>query len=77
MIGVLSKSAKPIEKSQLIRQSQSWAQKNPKSAQAIGRISNQNLSIYALAQGYNVITSGTGYFNVIDRSAVVLRDKNL
>ena len=77
MIGVLSKNAKPITKSSLIQKSQAWARKNPKSAQAIGRISNSNLSIYALAQGYNVITSGNGYFNVIDRSAVVLRDRNL
>ena len=77
MIGVLSKNAKTISKSQLQSQTAQWARSHPQFAKAVGSFSNSNASIYALAQGYNVITDGYGgYHNVIDRSALVLKAKN-
>ena len=76
MIGVLSPKAKTITKNQLRTQTAQWAQTHPQFANAVGSFTSQNASIYALAQGYNVITSGGGYFNIIDRSALVLRQSN-
>lgn len=39
---------------------------------------NNNMSIYALAMGYNVIKdSSSGYHNVIDRSALVYKRSNM
>ena len=29
-------------------------------------------SIYAMAKGYNVITSGHGYYNILNRNAVTM-----
>jgi hypothetical protein len=77
MIAVLSNKAKPITKSQLQTQTQQWIQSHPKFAKAVGSFNNSNASIYALAQGYNVITDSFGsYHNVIDRSALVIRKEN-
>ena len=36
------------------------------------RDSDSAVSIYALSKGYNVITSGHGYFNVLSRNAVTM-----
>ena len=77
MIGVLSKNAKPISKSQLKTRTDQWSKTHPQFAKAVGPFSMRNASIYALAQGYNVITDGMGsYHNVIDRSAIVLKANN-
>lgn len=77
MIGVLSKNAKPISRQQLRAQTANWVQKHPQFARSVGQFSSSTMSIYALAQGYNVITDGMGsYHNVIDRSAIVLKAKN-
>ena len=51
---------------------------HPKFARATGGYStcfrNNNMSIYALAMGYNVIKDATGsYHNVIDRKALVYK----
>ena len=45
---------------------------------AVGRrVTSDNISIYALAMGYNVIRSDyNNYHNVIDRSALVYRQSN-
>lgn len=41
---------------------------------ALGRADSDNYSIYAMAMGYNVITSDVnGYHNIIDRKALVYR----
>lgn len=82
MIGVLNpQTARPITYNQLARRTNSWANSHPQTARAVGAFSSRNASIYALMQGYNVITdSGKGYNqynNVIDRSALVLRQNNL
>lgn len=76
MLAVLSNNAKPISKSQLASQTQQWVKTHPKFANAVGKFSSNNASIYALAQGYNVITDGGSYHNVIDRSALVVRKQN-
>lgn len=75
MIAVLSPTAKTIDKYQLSRQTTQWAKSHPNFAKAVGPFSNSNASIYALAQGYNVITGGS-YHNVIDRTAIVMRANN-
>lgn len=77
--GVLSPNAKVIDKGSLQSAAITWSRKNPKSAAAIGSINNKNLSIYALAMGYNVITDSKtrpSYHNIIDRSALVLDSSN-
>ena len=76
MVAALSKNAKPITLQNLRSQTAVWSASHPKFANAVGSFSRQNASIYALAQGYNVITSGSGYHNVIDRSAIVIRKRN-
>lgn len=53
-----------------------FAQSHPKFASAVGSYSTDTMSIYALAMGYNVIRAGS-YHNVIDRSALVMLDKNI
>lgn len=81
MRGVLNpKTARVIEKYQLLRDITSWSARHPQTAKAIGSVNNKNLSIYALCMGYNVISSGSSsvhgrngdYYNVIDRTALVL-----
>lgn len=77
MIGVLSKNAKPISKYQLQSRTATWVQSHPQFAKAVGAFSTKTASIYALAQGFNVITDGANdYHNIIDRSAVVLKANN-
>lgn len=75
MLAVLSPSARTIDKYQLASQTSRWARSHPKFAKAVGSFNNSNASIYALAQGYNVITGGS-YHNVIDRTAIVMRAEN-
>ena len=72
IIAALSPKARVIDESTLMSRSRSWARSHPKAAAAIGAYTRQNQSIYALAQGYNVITYGS-YHNVIERSALVVR----
>ena len=37
--------------------------------------SDSQASIYAMAKGYNVISSGNGYLNVLNRNAITMSDK--
>lgn len=76
MIGVLSKNARVIDDNVLRRTASTFARSHPKFAREVGSVSNQTLSIYALAMGYNVIQFGS-YHNIIDRSALVMRSSNL
>lgn len=78
-IAVLNpKTAKIITKNALRQRIPSFAASHPKFAQAVGSVSSDNLSIYALAMGYNVIKADhCNYHNVIDRSALVYRKSNL
>lgn len=73
-------TARPISESNLQRQAVSFARSHPKFAKAVGSYNTSysggknNMAIYALAMGYNVITADYGgYTNVIDRSALVYR----
>lgn len=81
-IAVLNpKTAKVITDSQLSTKARAFAQSHPQFAKAAGAYDtsfhNNNMSIYALAMGYNVIKESTGgYHNVIDRSALVYRKSN-
>lgn len=75
-------TARIISESQLYRDVNSWARSHPATAKALGSINSGNQSVYALAMGYNVVTSGSGYptvhttrsgdyIVVIDRKALV------
>ncbi len=77
-------TARIISSTQLASKAASFAQSHPKFAQAVGgyvggntKFRGNNMSIWALAMGYNVISDGSSsygaYYNVIDRSALVYR----
>ena len=79
MVGALNPAtARVISTSQLSSKAQAFAASHPKFARAVGAFTggsfgghNNNMAIYALAMGYNVIQRGS-YHNIIDRSAVVI-----
>lgn len=80
VVGVLNPAtARPISSRNLASQAQQFAQTHPQFAKAVGAYNTSfsggknNMSIYALAMGYNVIMDSGGYTNVIDRSAIVYR----
>ena len=81
VVAVLNpKTAKTIDVTTLRSRARAFAASHPKFARAAGafntRFNNNNMSIYALAMGYNVITdskTNPSYHNVIDRSALVYR----
>lgn len=76
-IAVLNpKTANVISHSSLDAKVRSWAASHPKFVSQVGSYSGRTMSVYALAMGYNVITSGS-YTNVIDRKALVYRKSNL
>ena len=77
-------TARVISDTQLARQAAAFAKTHPKFARAVGgyvssgsKFRGNNMSIWALAMGYNVSYDGTNdsstYYNVIDRSALVYR----
>ena len=72
-------TARPVNARQLGQKAANFAATHPKFARAVGPYNTafsggkNNMAIYALAMGYNVIIDGSGYANVIDRSALVYR----
>lgn len=74
-------TAKVISSTALRTKAAAFAKTHPKFAKAVGGYTTQfkgnNMSIWALAMGYNVINDGTSgynaYYNVIDRTALVYR----
>lgn len=77
MVAVLNPAiARPISSSQLASKARAFDRSHPAFRHTTGGYSRANMSVYALAMGYNVITSGNGgpgeYHNVIDRSAMVM-----
>lgn len=69
----LNNNAKTIGYSQ----ASSGAMKEIKSGSKLGKTlskcdSDSRASIYAMSKGYNVITSGHGYFNVLNRNAITM-----
>lgn len=74
-------TARVITDTQLRVKAAQFARTHPQFVRAVGaydtRFNNNNMSIYALAMGYNVIRdSSSGYHNVIDRSALVYKKSN-
>lgn len=70
------KTAKVITDSSLRQKAQAFDKAHPQFAKATGGYStsfyNNNMSVYALVLGYNVIKeSGGSYHNIIDRKALV------
>lgn len=85
LVAVLNPAtARVISDTQLARQASAFAQSHPQFARAVGSYNTSysggrnNMSIYALAMGYNVISDGSrnGYMNVIDRAALVYRQSD-
>lgn len=73
-------TARVIDNQSLITAANAFRASHPKFAKATGSLNNSNLSIYALAMGYNVITdskTNPSYHNIIDRKAIVYRKSNL
>lgn len=68
--------ARVIDDYALSQRSSAFARSHPKFAKAVGSYTSDTKSIYAIAQGYNVIKSGS-YHNVIDRSALVMLNKDI
>ena len=72
----LNSNAKTIGYSQARSGMLSEVQSGSKLGKSLGKISRTDsdsaVSIYAMAKGYNVITSGNGYFNVLNRNAVTM-----
>ena len=83
MTGILNpQTARVVDTSTLRRQAQAWAANHPKADAQIQRMAgrsqasfgNATLSLYAAVLGYNVIKqSGGSYYNVIDRSAMIIK----
>ena len=74
-------TARVITTGRLTREANRWAQTHPKANAQLQKMArrsqasfgNAQYSLYAAVLGYNVITSSGGYHNVIDRSAVIVR----
>ena len=72
-------TARTIDSYTLQQKASSFAKTHPKFAKAVGSYNTafsggkNNMAIYALAMGYNVIMDSGGYTNVIDRAALVYR----
>lgn len=72
-------TARVIDYYALQRKATAFAKSHPKFVQAVGGMPSRgaggNMSVWALAMGYNVISGGpvsSSYHNVIDRSAVIV-----
>lgn len=79
MVAALDPSkARIISRDRLAREASRFAQTHPKFARAVGGYNtsfhNNNMSIWALVMGYNVVKdAGDSRTNVIDRSVLVFR----
>ena len=72
----LNSNAKTIGYSQATSGLRREIASGSKLGKSLGKIARRDsesaVSIYALSKGYNVITSGHGYFNVLNRNAVTM-----
>jgi len=84
--GVLSPKAKTISMQQLKSEYDSFIKSHPQTRKALGFAAQRGARInsysqFALIRGYNVVTythyDGETYYNVIDRSALIVSDKNM
>lgn len=82
---VLSPGAKVISDKQLQKEYDSFVKSHPRTRKALGfsrsKSTTNSMSQFALIKGYNVIThthsNGEVYYNVINRSALIVSDKNM
>ena len=85
--GILSPNAKVVSKSQLQSEYNQFIKTHPRTRKALGFSAQRgssgwrnSLSQFALIRGYNVVSEyqggGETYYNVIDRSALIVSDKN-
>lgn len=82
---VLSPGAKVISDRQLQKEYDNFVKSQPRTRKALGfsrsKSTTNSMSQFALIKGYNVIThthsDGEVYYNVIDRSALIISDKNM
>ena len=85
--GILSPNAKVISKQQLSNEYDQYIKTHPQTRKALGFSAQRgskgwknSLSQFALIRGYNVISEkqwgNETYYNVIDRSALIVSDKN-
>ena len=71
--GKLNNNAKVIDYSKANAGALSEIVRGTKLGKALKKCdSDSQASIYAMAKGYNVITSGHGYFNVLNRNAITM-----
>lgn len=69
----LNSNAKVINHSKAVSGVQSEISKGTKLGKALSKCDRASqTSIYAMAKGYNVITSGHGYYNILSRNAVTM-----
>ena len=69
----LNSNAKVISYNSAVNGVSSEISKGTKLGKVLKKCDRQSQSsIYALAKGYNVITSGGGYYNVLNRNAVTM-----
>ena len=72
----LNSNAKTIDYNQARRGLSREMSSGSKLGKSLSKISRRDsesaVSIYALSKGYNVITSGHGYFNILNRNAVTM-----
>lgn len=69
----LNNNAKVIGYSQARSGAQAEIQSGSKLGRALAKCDRQSQSsIYAMAKGYNVMTSGHGYYNILNRNAVTM-----
>lgn len=69
----LNNNAKPIDYSTASKGAKAEMASGSKLGRTLSRCdSDSRASIYAMAKGYNVITSGHGYFNVLNRNAITM-----
>lgn len=69
----LNDNAKVIDYSKAMNGLRRETQSGSKLGKALNRLDSASaVSIYALAKGYNVISSGHGYFNVLNRQAITM-----
>jgi hypothetical protein len=85
--GVLSSNAKVVDSRQLRSEYDQFIKSHPRTRRALGFAAKRgsaywknSMSQFALIRGYNVIREYTGggeyYYNVINRNALIVSDKN-
>ena len=73
--GKLNSNARVISHNQASRGMMNEIRSHSKLGKSLSKMDNASaVSMYALAKGYNVITSGHSYLNILNRNAVTMSD---